>query len=154
MPNYPKNIDTRFFFDNSTIDGKGCWIWNRSVISKEKPYGVLGHKGKTCRAHRLCWVVTYGEIPEGLFVCHMCNEKQCVNPAHLYLGTPSQNTKDAYRDGLRKPKLTSSQVEEIRRLYIPPTLGNSKELAERFGVDRSSIIRVVNRMADELEAGK
>ena len=77
----------------------GCWIW--VGCSDKKGYGSV------CRAsygeglaHRLSWVFHKGEIPNGLHVCHRCNNPSCVNPEHLYLATNSENIKDAWRDGL------------------------------------------------------
>src|SRR5687767_13592759 len=92
----------------------GCWEWQFSL--NKFGYGKLGWKRKTCAAHRIAWWLTYGPIPEGLHVCHRCNNKRCVRPDHLYLATDDQNRRDAIRDGLfkrplRQPsKLTPAQV--------------------------------------------
>ena len=63
-------------------------------------YGQMTVGGKRWLAHRYAYVRAKGEIPSGLFVCHRCNNKGCVNVDHLYLGNASINTRDAHRDGL------------------------------------------------------
>jgi len=79
----------------------GCWLW---VGAKQRRgYGYLhngGHsKRKPIRAHRYSWEIHNGPIPAGLWVLHKCDAPSCVNPAHLFLGTRSDNMKDAASKG-------------------------------------------------------
>lgn len=68
----------------------GCWLWTATT---RRGYGALYINGKKQNAHVVSWEI-YKKIPRGdKFVCHKCNIKSCVNPSHLYLGTPSQNTR-------------------------------------------------------------
>lgn len=70
-------------------------------MSRGKPgYGHVYANGKKWVAHRYEWFKNHGEIPKGLFVCHRCNNKGCINVDHLYLATNQQNILDAARDGL------------------------------------------------------
>ena len=75
----------------------GCHIWTASV--NHKGYGTVGFNGKTYRAHRVSYTIYKGQIPDGLQVCHRCDNPPCVNPAHLFLGTQSDNEKDKIAKG-------------------------------------------------------
>ncbi len=75
----------------------GCW---EKTGVRAGRYGHVRIGGKLVRAHRASWEATHGPIPAGLYVCHRCNNKRCINPDHLYLGTHRQNLIDAGRDGL------------------------------------------------------
>lgn len=71
---------------------RGCWLWQ--MHRNRLGYGSLVFERKNWMAHRLAWVVMNGRIPEGLFVCHVCDEPSCINPAHLFLGTHTENQRD------------------------------------------------------------
>lgn len=109
--------------DNIRVDSQGCFLWQKST------FGVGGYAqiciGKTRHpGHRLSYRLFRGPVPDGLFVCHRCNVKRCINPAHLYLGTNQQNILDALADGLmpigekhHQSKLSASDVASMRRSY-------------------------------------
>jgi len=86
------------FLDSSLPQGD-CRIWIRTLMPKTG-YGCFSIRRKTYTAHRLAWRLFVGEIPQGLFVCHRCNNKACVKIEHLYLADNRQNQLDAWRDGL------------------------------------------------------
>ena len=75
----------------------GCWLWQGCVTSKG--YGVTSIKDKYIQTHRAMWIGLHGEPPEGMFVCHSCDVPNCINPEHLFLGTPNDNMQDMIRKG-------------------------------------------------------
>lgn len=101
-----------------------CWEWNG--ILDVTGYGRISHKNKLMNAHRASYEVFVGEIPKGLWVLHKCDNRCCVNPEHLFIGTPKDNTHDM----MRKKKvfdfvgeknncavLTEEQVLEYKKAF-------------------------------------
>ncbi len=137
----------------SVIDKQpsGCWLWRGTVLNTG--YGQLSINGKRVYAHRVAWERINGPIPSGLLVCHKCDVRNCVNPAHLFLGTYKDNTQDAIvkgriiriGEGNGRAKLSAVQVDEIRQRRKS---GESMyRLGKAFGIHRAHIRRICNRVA-------
>jgi hypothetical protein len=132
--------------------GTKCWIWT-AVVSKSHGYGTIRNKIERTLAHRLSWEIHNGPIPEGMHVCHHCDNRVCVNVNHMFLGTISDNMADKVKKGrqARGEKqhcsvLTTNQVVEIRNRYEKGVIGcGYKLLAREFGVRSTTIMKIVKR---------
>lgn len=74
-----------------------CWLWQRGVW--KGGYGSFRIADKKYQAHRIAWMLEYGLIPEGYYICHHCDNPSCVNPHHLFLGTQRDNVQDCISKG-------------------------------------------------------
>lgn len=81
-------------------DPNKCWIWR--LQKNAHGYGVMWHRNKRNYAHRISYTVFHGLIPEGMKICHSCDNPQCVNPAHLFIGSQADNMHDCYTKGRMK----------------------------------------------------
>lgn len=140
-------IKNRFMDKVFMIPEAGCWIW--AGASHPTGYGRFGmYKGDVDFAHRASWRLFRGAIPKGIYVCHHCDVRMCVNPNHLFLGTATDNMRDASKknrikmppqsyassDAHQVAKLTNENVREIRSSSV-----GSFALARKFGVSPSTI---------------
>lgn len=132
------------FYKRYKIMDNGCWEWQYGLTDG---YGRFTFNNKIYLAHRYSYELHIGPIPNGLYVCHHCDNRKCVNPNHLFLGTHDDNMKDklsknrsakGINHGLSK--LTNAQVLEIR---------NSNEsqinLAKKYNVTKTAICLIKNR---------
>lgn len=162
MPRVTRPIVDRFMQKVSPCPMTGCWWWDGSHGSEG--YGrisVGGRAGRPEVAHRVSWVLFRGAIPEGRYVLHRCDQRSCVNPAHLFLGSQQDNMDDMRAKGraVHPPitgerngysRLTVKQAFEIRRRYVRGNpggrgeqSGSTRALAREFGVSQSAIQAIV-----------
>lgn len=131
------NVLPKDFWDR-VKKGDNCWEWIGSM-NKFTGYGYISVSQKIYLAHRLSYILNREPIPQGLLVCHTCDNRKCVNPNHLFLGTAKDNIQDAARKGRLRSwaqKLTPGNVQEIRSLKGHLS---QKKIAKRFGVVKGTI---------------
>lgn len=132
---------------------KACWPFTGAINSSG--YGSIAEDGsrRIIAAHRAAFIVANGRIPKGAYVLHSCDNRACVNPAHLFPGSHADNMRDMAEKGRTNPplgeeapgaKLTESDVRAIRSEYVPYKVPY-RALAEKYGVNEQSISHIVNR---------
>ena len=155
-----EDVAARFWAKVDKQDPDACWEWQAYTRTGYGQFYVNRNR-RHIQAHRLSWMFAFGSIPKGLYVCHHCDNRACVNPTHLFLGSHSDNTRDAYHKGRLFPlaelgfhckageqhhnsKLTDGEVLDIRRLY---NAGGTtyRSLAEHYNVTHSCIQGIINR---------
>jgi hypothetical protein len=147
----------------------GCKIWYGASVPRG--YGVIAdrtHGKRQEYTHRTAWELANGPIPQGMFVLHTCDEPACINPDHLFIGTPLQNMQDMIskgrqdyrknrRSGAAHPlfgrridpgihsqsRLSWAQVAEIRALYQPGV--KQSDIAKLYGIKQPQVSAIIRR---------
>jgi len=151
---------------NIKINKDGCWEWQKG--KNQNGYGLAkdlddrtqkkGNKQKTIATHRLSFIIFKGEIPEGLLVCHTCDNRSCCNPDHLWLGNHKSNARDALKKGRlavenlnyrakkgspsNNAKLKDHEIIEIRKRIEKGD--RIIEIAESYNVGYACIYNIKN----------
>jgi hypothetical protein len=158
------------------VDKRGdteCWPWQAGTF--QFGHGLLRDQGRLRKAHRISWELHFGEIPDGLCVCHRCDNPPCVNPSHLFLGTQRDNIADRDQKGrtargdrsgsrlhpeaLRRGeankgggKLTTEQVAAMRQRYTKSPI-SYVQLGKLFGVSHIMARNIVLRRTGSTSSG-
>lgn len=148
-------LKERVYSRTAINERSGCWEW---LGSKHKGYGKLtvGSRAdgsrKSAFAHRVSYEIAFGKIPDGMEVCHKCDNPSCINPDHLFLGTRQDNVLDRQRKGRNinhsgeeqtRAKLTKKAVKDARweRAYKGTSFS---KLAEKYGVCKCTMQRAIS----------
>ena len=149
-----KTLEQRFF--GKVEKTESCWNWTGGLTSGG--YGKFSFNRKTISAHRMSWLIHFGEIPKGegyhgTCVLHKCDNRKCINPKHLFLGTQKVNIIDSYNKGRKEgfligeknvnSRLSSSEVKKMRGLHKNKKI-QQNVLAEMFNVSQGTVSLIVN----------
>lgn len=130
----------------------GCWIWSGATHRKRWGYGLIrGYKSRpNWYAHRLSYRIHHGPIPDGADVMHSCDNRLCVNPDHLSVGSRAQNMRDAQTrnrttKGTRNSnsKLYNARIVQIRKRYSANPNLTFRELGRMYGVSADTVWKIV-----------
>lgn len=142
------NIQTRFWDKVKIGSDNDCWSWSAYV--KPNGYGQFRLPNGSILSHRFAFESKFGPIPTDLMVCHKCDNRSCVNPSHLFLGTAKDNSLDMvnkdrgnFKRGGKHPnaKLTQTQVLSIRN-----DKRKQREIALEYNVSISSVSLIQNKI--------
>lgn len=152
----------REFWAKVEIDDQGCW--NYTGVIGPYGYGKLVRRGQKINAHKMAWELVHGPVPEGLQVCHHCDNRRCIRTApderwpdgHLFLGTPGDNVRDMVAKGRANPyrrpwqtnpatKLNPDKARLIRERRAQGAL--MREIAAELGVSRGLVQHVMHGRA-------
>ena len=139
---------TAYFWARAKRRKNACWEWP----IKRMTYGLITRHGQMYGTHVYSWTITFGSVPKGVCVLHTCDNRRCINPEHLFLGSKGDNNRDTFSKkrhyfGTRhwKVKLDPISVRVIRKRY---RRGESQEkIGKDYGVSQAHISKVVRATA-------
>lgn len=147
---------THFYGRTALNPETGCFEWQGAVSANG--YGKAKFGPKPIDTHRAAWILTHGDIAPGMMICHTCDNRRCVNPRHLFLGTRSDNMIDAALKGRLDPSRARAGVanklsdEDVREIFTRINAGEQRaDLAERFGVSPTTISKIRHKRVARYE---
>lgn len=146
-PRKKKSLKERFESKFSVVQ-TGCWEWERRI--SVFGYGQFAiEPGNIWQAHRFAYKLYIGEIPKGVCVLHKCDNRKCVNPKHLWLGTQEENIRDMMAKG-RDRKATSDKNggaklnwEKVIKIRSMAKYTKQKDICTQFGIERHQARRII-----------
>lgn len=149
MPKKSTKSLLELFKEKYIEDESGCWLWTGRLTPRG--YGTMHNPtGGSTRANRMAYELFVGPIGDGLAVCHRCDVRRCVNPAHLFLGTWEENNRDRDAKGrtaigsrASQAKLTEEQVEKVKELLKEGQ--RQTDIARKFGVSKTTIWDIAHK---------
>lgn len=144
-----RNIKHRIIEKLDVGNGSGCWEFTGSIDSGG--YGRIKADGqrKLVSVHRAMWEIAVSEIPPGMCVLHHCDNRKCVRPDHLFLGTYQVNSDDKFNKGRQADVAgicnPNSKLSEADVLFIRESNMPRKELGKHFGIGQTQVYRIKRR---------
>jgi hypothetical protein len=134
-----------------TIKKNGCWSWAGKNKNKKYPTFWINHAKRSIQAHRVSYVIHSGMFDDDLFVLHKCDNVECTNPEHLFLGSSIDNIRDMVSKkrhlyGEKKPNtnLKESDIHLMFQLRDRLSL-NGREIARLFNLDSTTVYDILNK---------
>ena len=139
-----KTTEQRFTEKIGKTSARGCHLWIGAIGSHG--YGMFGWRSlykHMVPAHRVAYELVHGAVPEGMCVCHTCDNRLCVNPSHLFLGTHLDNSNDKISKGRDRHALgeaaSKAKLSEKDVIFIRNSVDGPTALGRRFGVSPNQI---------------
>jgi len=145
-----ETLEQRFWQKVDKRSDDECWEWTAST--NIHGYGQLWIRNTFIVASRASWIVHFSYIPDGLCVCHRCDNRKCVNPNHLFLGTHQDNSNDMKKKGRslnqkgennHATKLTDNDILNVRKMWVSGK-HRQKEIMGIFNLSRVSLWRIIS----------
>ena len=150
MKSGPKPIPLAVRLWRRVLKTQSCWLWTGGPFAKRHYGRLYVGDGKSISAHHAAYILSGHTIPEGKILLHTCDNRRCVNPAHLFPGTKKQNTQDmlakhreAWGERHWNHKLNADQVAAIRQSSRAGRTG--RRIARAFGVSPGTVSRIIHK---------
>lgn len=138
-----KNIEDLYIPEPNS----GCFLWTGAINSGG--YGSIHRDGKSTSASRYIYEQTFGTIPDGLHVCHVCDNRLCVNPTHLFLGTAKDNVLDCKKKGRLNRTGPRGERQQCAKLTVQDVLWirsrplSIRKMAKILGISKSTLVEAL-----------
>lgn len=150
-------LEERFWSKVAKTSTSDCWFWKASIdVNGYGQFGLMpgqlgtGPKQVMAKAHRVAWILTHGEIPPGMYLCHTCDMPRCVNPSHLFLGTQVENMRDCVQKNRHGCGRVGSpiyfNITRIRAIIDAYTSGTrAEDIRKEHQISRTHLLRILKR---------